>query len=207
MALTTAVHDSLPYIDPEPTPAQRSAAQALIDTELQVPSSPDPSQDPSHPSLPPITPPSFSPAISLELERIGSSTSLTAIDLTRYESSTTSTTPTQEALQRAQIAHTYLTLRSRDLSLLERFGKNAWLISNSQTEDVLRSLEQELEETKREIDTLVVERRNAQQAVRGEIESLGSAWRRGVGRTIETEAAAEGVRREVLRGRREGVLG
>jgi pre-mRNA-splicing factor SPF27 len=206
MALTTAVHDSLPYIDPEPTPAQRAAAQALIDAELQLQdSSPSTTKISSHPSLPALRPSTLTPLLTLEMERISSNAPLTSIDLTRYESPTSSNAaspPTPQTLTRAHIAQTYLHLRTQHLTLLSQFGKNAWLISNAQSEDVLRGLEMELELTKREIDNVVLERRGLQEGKRGEIEGLGMMWKRGVGRVLETESAAEGVRGEVLRGRR-----
>jgi pre-mRNA-splicing factor SPF27 len=87
---------------------------------------------------------------------------------------------------------------------LEQFGKNAWLIGNSQLEDVLRSLERGLADTKQEIDMVVVERKNRQEGVSGEIEMLEENWKRGVGRVLDIEVAAEGVRREVLEKRRGG---
>lgn len=90
------------------------------------------------------------------------------------------------------------------MELLDRFGRNAWLVGNSQTEEVLAAVEREVEERKREIDGVVVERRSAQEGVRGEVEGLAEGWRRGVGRVLETEVAAESVRRGVLERRRAG---
>lgn len=90
------------------------------------------------------------------------------------------------------------------MHLLDQFGRNSWLVGNSQVEDVLRSLERELADTKQKIDVVVVERKSAQEAVAGEVKGLEEAWRGGVGRVLETEVAAEGVRREVLGRRREG---
>lgn len=78
------------------------------------------------------------------------------------------------------------------------------MIGNSQLEDILRSLERELEERKKEIDLLVIERKTAQEAVGGEMRGLEEAWKRGVGRVLETEVAAEGLRREILERRRAG---
>src|SRR5882672_6087446 len=69
MALTTAVHNSLPYIDTEPTPLERSAAQRLID--LEIPSSADQTTHPSLPALPPLN---FTPLIEAEHLRIASKT-------------------------------------------------------------------------------------------------------------------------------------
>lgn len=197
MALTAAVHDSLPYIDTEPTPSERAAAQALIDAELpSIPSN-------THPSLPDLPESHFTPLFEQELLRVSTSQPLSAIDLSRYESAPTST-PTAEDLARARTAHAYLRLREADMHLLERFGKNSWLVGNAQTEDVLRGVERELAERKAEIDGVVVERQGVQEAVAGEVRGLQEAWRGGVGRVLETEVAAEGVRREVLERRRMG---
>lgn len=220
MALTTAVHDSLPYIDPEPTPSERAAAQALIDADVQ--SSPEAGDTTTHPSLAALPPNNFSPIMQLELERVSSPdpAPLTAIDLSRYETSTLPPAPSpsksktktqkpdlsahQTTLSHAYTSSTYLRQREDSMALLSQFGKNAWLIGNAQTEDVLRDLERELEERKREIDEVVVQRRAAQEGVRGEVQGLSEAWRKGVGRVLETEVAAEGVRREVLERRRAG---
>ena len=210
MAFTTAVLDSLPYIDFDPTLAERAAAQSLIDAEI-------PSDTSSHSSLSQLPAHHFTPLIESEHLRIQSKQPLSGIDLTRYEAIEPPTTSPDSdekhpetlqkwraALAQAYTSHTYLASRQHNLALLEEFGKNAWLIGNSQLEDVLRGLERELAERKTEIDILVVERRNAQEAVGGEVKGLEEGWRKGVGRVLETEVAAEGVRREILERRRRG---
>ena len=68
----------------------------------------------------------------------------------------------------------------------------------------MRGLERELAQTKEQIDLVVVERKNAQEAVGAEIQGLEVGWKRGVGRVLETEVAAEGVRRAILEARRAG---
>lgn len=65
-------------------------------------------------------------------------------------------------------------------------------------------LERELGETKREVEAVEEARRQRQESVRGEIEGLESVWREGVGRAIQAEVAAEGLRRQVLEKRRGG---
>jgi pre-mRNA-splicing factor SPF27 len=212
MALTTAVHDSLPYIDSEPTPAERAAAQALIEAELPS------SKAQSHPLLPPLRPQHFSPYMEAEVLRVQNNQPLSAINLSLYEAlEPPATSPDsdkkhpetlrkwREALSKAYTSHAYLTSRQNNLHLLEQFGKNSWLISNSQLEDILRDLERELAERKTEIDLLVVERKNAQEAVSGEVNSLEQTWKRGVSRVLETEVAAEGVRRDILDVRASGI--
>jgi len=71
-------------------------------------------------------------------------------------------------------------------------------------EEMLRGVERELAERKEEIDRVVVQRRAMQEEVAGEIGALEEGWKKGVGRVLETEVAAEGVRREILERRREG---
>ncbi|KAN0108375.1 Pre-mRNA-splicing factor SPF27 [Hyaloscypha variabilis] len=211
MSLTTAVHDSLPYIDIEPTPTERALALALIAEEV------GPEQTTDHPALPHLAPQHFSPLVESELLRIENKQPLKAIDRSRYEAvEPPSTSPHsdektpetliawRDALQKAYTSQSYLVGRTTNLALLEKYGKNAWLISNAQSEDILRGLEKELAERKAEIDGVVIERKNAQEAVGGEVTGLEEAWKRGVGRVLETEVAAEGVRREILERRREG---
>jgi len=135
---------------------------------------------------------------------------LRGIDRARYEAleapSSQEETEWRAALHQAYTSSTYLSARSTSLSLLDTYGKNAWLISNSQLEDLLRAQERALAERKAEIDHVVIERKNAQEAVGAEITGLEENWRRGVGRTLETEVAAEAVRREILERRRAGAV-
>lgn len=88
--------------------------------------------------------------------------------------------------------------------LLDQFGKNSWLIGNSQLEDILRGLERELAERKAEIDEVVIARKGAQEGVGPEVKGLEEGWKRGVGRVLETEVACEQLRREILERRRQG---
>lgn len=128
--------------------------------------------------------------------------------MTRYEALDAPSSSDEQAwrtvLQRAYTSHTYLTSRLTNLSLLETYGKNAWLIGNSQLETLLRDLEKEVEGLKREGEEVEAMRRGTQEGVGGEMAGLVRAWREGVGRLVEVQAAAEGVRREVLERRRAG---
>lgn len=94
--------------------------------------------------------------------------------------------------------------RALNLSLLERYGNNAWLVANSQVEDELKALEAELSRVKGELENVEEQRRGKMDAARGELEGLEEVWRKGVGRAIEVEIAAEGLRRQVLERRRGG---
>ncbi|CCC08938.1 hypothetical protein SMACR_03234 [Sordaria macrospora] len=222
MPLITTIHESLPYIDPEPTPADRLAAEALITAERSL--VPD---DPYHALLPPPYTPSshLTPLIQSEFERIASSLSsnpdapppkLNALDLTRYSSipeipspadlsqmdSSEATTLLQSLLEKAYTDHTYVASRRAHLALLDTYGKNAWLIGNWQLEGELKAIEKELADAKREIDLVTLQRKQAQDEAGPEILGLEDTWKKGVGRVLETEAAVEGLRRQVLEVRR-----
>lgn len=206
MPLITTIHESLPYVDPEPTPAERAAAEALIAAERAA--VPD---DPQHALLPPLAEPAFTPLLQAELDRIASNPSqpppLKAIDLSRYEApdldpSTASAAELEAALRQAYVSSTYLTARRQHLALLDSLGKNAWLVGNWQLDAELKALEAEVAASKREIDLVTIARRRLQDENGGEIRSLEETWKRGVGRVLETEVAAENVRREVLEARK-----
>ncbi|KAF8429610.1 Pre-mRNA-splicing factor SPF27 [Tirmania nivea] len=197
-------HDSLPYIDPPFGPSVLSAAEALITTEL----APEASTS-LHPSIPPLPSISFSPIIQAELSRVASGQPLTGgIDLSRYDPGDTPPPPTDTAATTSLLtASHHLTTRNTNLTLLNTFGKNAWLIHNAQLEDELRVCEAELAALKAECDVVNKERKGAQEAVKGEMERLERRWREGVGKVLQTEVAAEEVRREILRVRREMAQG
>jgi pre-mRNA-splicing factor SPF27 len=102
-----------------------------------------------------------------------------------------------EVLSSAYVSDAYLAVRRANLELLDRGGKNAWLLGNYQLEDELRQLERELAETKREIDVVNLERQRRQEDVKGEMEMLEQTWRTGVGRVLETEVAVEELREQI----------
>jgi pre-mRNA-splicing factor SPF27 len=151
--------------------------------------------------------------VTAELERVAAKQPLKAIDLSRYEAqdsapSTENLAPgeakilLEEALSRSGASATYLAGRRAHLALLDSYGKNAWLVGNWQLEAELKALERELAQTKTEIDVLAVQRRKAQEEAGAEIHGLEETWKKGVGRVLETEIAAEGLRQEVLEQRR-----
>lgn len=194
MSLTTAVFDSLPYIENDLTPDERIAAESLIAIEM--------GEKPidGYPSLPPLPSENFSPMAHAEIERIQNKQPLKAIDLSRYE---TIETPTLEnsdretwcaALRSAYVSQSYLSSRKKNLESLDRYGKNVWLLGNAQLEGILRDLERDLVERKSEIDTCVIERKKAQESIGGEVKTLEESWKRGLGRAIETEIAADNLK-------------
>ena len=129
------------------------------------------------------------------------------IDLTRYEAPEKPADDSEietwrKSLRQAYMSSSYLSGRLTNLSLLEEFGKNAWLISNSQLEDILRDLEKELSEQKEAVENINKSRKAAQEESRAELVGLEEAWKQGVGKTIEVQLATDGVRREILQRRR-----
>ena len=105
-------------------------------------------------------------------------------------------------LRQAYISSSYLSGRLANLSLLEEFGKNAWLISNSQLEDILRDLEKELVEQKELTENINKARKAAQEESKAELIGLEETWKRGVGKIIEVQMATDGIKREILDRRR-----
>lgn len=170
--------------------------------------------DPHHALLPPPARPNFTPLVQAELDRIASSPDpeapapLRAIDLSRYEApdvdpAAAGRRDLEPALAQSYTAMSYLGARRQNLALLDSYGKNAWLVGNWHLEAELRALEGELAAARREIDLVTIRRQRLQGEVGGEIRGLDEAWRHGVGRVLETEIAAEGVRREVLEAQRQ----
>ncbi|KAJ5444005.1 uncharacterized protein N7458_007877 [Penicillium daleae] len=194
MSLINEIHDSLPYIDAEPSAVARQKAQQLINAEL----APEHSSI-LHPSIPASPESKFSPFIQQELERKATApepptrTSDTdAPDLPEW----------QETLLKACTSSSHLAKRHENLALLEEHGKNAWLIGNAQLEEVLRGLEKELAETKSASEDVNKQRKIAQDASFGELASLEETWKRGVGAVLDVELASEGLRMQILEQRR-----
>ncbi|KAK7419887.1 hypothetical protein QQX98_003074 [Neonectria punicea] len=200
MAVQPAYHESLPYIDPEPTPDALSAARALIAAEASTTTQQPPSTAGPEPS--------FSPAIQAELARIAAGAPQPPLDLARYEAPS-STAPPATALPAAAVAHSYLDSRLANLALLDHWGKNAWLLGNHALEAELQSLERDLAAAKRDVDLINLERRNRQDAVAAEVKALDETWRAGVSRVLETEVAVEElhgrIREELARRAAQGV--
>ncbi|KAJ5525059.1 hypothetical protein N7494_011709 [Penicillium frequentans] len=209
MPLINESHDSLPYVDAEPSAAAYQRAQQLINAELS-------SEHTStiHPSIPPALESKFSPLIQHELERKATGAPLTGgIDLTRYEApeppvrAAAGESPKldewRQALQSAYKSSSHLSKRHENLTLLDENGKNAWLIGNSQLEYILGGLEKELAETKESSEKVNKQRKLAQEARYGELSSLEETWKRGVGAILDVELASEGIRQQILEHRRQ----
>lgn len=197
-------------IDTEPSPQKRLEIEKTISAEL-----PGGYQTTLHPSVPPLPEDRFSSLIQQELERKKSNLPITGgIDLSRYEApEPPSTSETDKApsgvlgdwrttLRKAYTSSSHLATRQENLTLLDEHGKKAWLIGNSQLEEILRGLEKELAETKESTEAIHRQRKMLQENRRGELVGLEDAWKRGVGGIIDVELAAENLRLEILEKRR-----
>ncbi|OJD14999.1 hypothetical protein AJ78_04721 [Emergomyces pasteurianus Ep9510] len=212
MPLINEFHDSLPYIDDEPTSQARADIDKLISAEL-APNF----RSTLHPSIPALPQIRFSNLMQKELDRIEANLPLTGgIDLSRYEAPeapvdtlSSGKEPAEvldswiQTLRKAYTASSHLSTRQENLSLLDTHGKNAWLIGNSQLEDILRQVEKELQETKEAANSVHRERKIRQETARGELVGLEDAWKRGISGIIDVELAAEKMRRDILERRRQ----
>ena len=96
-------------------------------------------------------------------------------------------------------------MRVQSLELLEKWGKNKWLVGNWETEEVLGGLERELGVVRGEVEGVNRERKGRQEGGRGRMEGLEEEWREGVRGVVEVgveTGKVEGERRGVLRGGR-----
>ncbi|KAF2249758.1 hypothetical protein BU26DRAFT_518315 [Trematosphaeria pertusa] len=221
MPLINESYDALPYVDAPPDEASLAAAKALVEKDIQS-SGVDAAQ--LHPALIPAASytPKFSAAVEQEHARLQADpkSKFSAVDLKRYEDleAPPNTSPTSDedrpevlaqwnaALKKAYTSSEYVSARLMELGLLEKFGKNAWLIGNSQLEDILKSIEAELADVRRQQEEMEALRRSQQESVSGEMKTLEETWKRGVGRVLETEVAAEGLKQQILDRRRAGAV-
>ena len=128
------------------------------------------------------------------------------VDMSRYEAPDQPVDGEDSAwrasLKAACRSTTYLEGRHVNLSLLEEYGKNAWLIANSQLEELLQQMERVLKNLKEQTENINKARKGAQEDSRGELLGLEDSWRSGIGKIIEVQAATSGLRQEILRRRR-----
>lgn len=208
-------------MDAPPDPEALQAAIGLIARDIQQ-AGVDTAH--LHPALIPAAAytPNFSDAVEQEHARLqtDANSKLSAIDLARYEDleAPPNTSPTSDedkpevlaqwttALKKAYTSSEYVEARLTELGLLEKFGKNAWLIGNSQQEDILKAIETELADVRKQQQEVEALRMQQQASVHGEIKTLEETWQRGVGRVLETEVAAEGLKQQILERRRAGAV-
>ncbi|EXJ84945.1 hypothetical protein A1O3_05620 [Capronia epimyces CBS 606.96] len=199
MPSLTELFESLPYIDPHITETERAKATALIARHLP----PDYLTTP-HPALPHLAAVNFSDLFSQEIERVGAGQPRQGgIDLSRYEApnepaSESSEEVKRQALRNAYVSSTFLSGRHTNLQLLDQFGKNAWLVGNSQVEAILKDLENELARVKAESENVNRARKVAQEQAKGELIGLEENWKRGIGQILEIQVATAKLRQQVL---------
>ncbi|KAJ4332433.1 hypothetical protein N0V95_009663 [Ascochyta clinopodiicola] len=221
MPLINEYYDSLPYVDTQVDEAGLAAARAAIDADIR---SAGVDTSDLHPALIPAAKytPRFSDFVEREHARLDGNpaSKLSGIDLKRYEDldAPENTTPTSDedrpellekwnrALKQAYTSSEYVQGRLTQLGLLEKFGKNAWLVGNSQLEDILKGIETELADVRKQHEEVETLRRSQQESVHGEIKTLEETWKKGVGRVLETEVAAEGLKQQILERRRAGAV-
>ena len=156
-----------------------------------------------HPLVPALPEPKFSELVQQELARVESGSARQGgIDLSRYEdldepSATDDAATWRRTLRTAYISSTYLSGRHVNLALLEELGKNAWLVGNSQLDQILKALDQELAISKEEVDSVNRERKSAQETSKGELVALEETWKKGIGRLIEVQLATDQLRNEL----------
>ena len=174
-----------------------------------------------HPSIPAVAAVAFSALIQGELERVaaGSAAMTGGVDLSRYDvgesptaplsngnnnnSSSSSNNNNNNNAEATVVAAHHLSTRAVNLNLLNRFGKNAWLVHNAQLEAELRACEAELAELKAQCDAVNKERKAAQEHARPEMLRLQARWGDAVGTVLQTEVAAEQIRLQILGLRRQ----
>jgi pre-mRNA-splicing factor SPF27 len=209
-----------PDIDTPPSdPALAAARAAIADDARAAGFSP---QSDLHPSLARAAAwtPHYSDLVEREHARLNAdpTSKMSGIDMKRYEEldapePATDAEPRDAtlarwtmALRQAYTSAEYVGARLTQLGLLEKFGKNAWLVGNAQLEDVLTRIEAELADVRVQHEEIGVLRRTQQEAVAGEVRTLEETWKKGVGRVLETEVAAEGLKAQILERRRAGAV-
>ncbi|QUC20620.1 uncharacterized protein UV8b_04861 [Ustilaginoidea virens] len=187
--MAPAFHDSLPYIDPPPSEAHLHAARLLIQHEQQQHEQQqhEQQQHEQHQQASPPPPPRAP---------------IPPLDTKRYEAQVLPPPGTPPAdlrpvLARAFASAQYLAARGDNLALLDRHGPPAWLLANYHLESEVRALEAELADTRRRIDQVNHERATRQAGVKPELDGLEEAWRKGLGRVLETEVAVDEVKAQI----------
>ena len=201
MSTLAKSHDSLPYIDTEPSTTDRVRAHDLVAAQLPISYS-----NVLHPSVSELPDLRLTPAMQEEYQRKSmdqSSRIKGGVDMHRYEApeeplNDTDVADWRRTLTNAYTSATYLSNRHDNLVLLEDYGKNTWLIGNSQLESISENIQKELDSIKTDTEEVNRARKSAQEGSRSEMEALEEAWRNGVGRIIEVQIATAGLRQEIL---------
>lgn len=161
-----------------------------------------------HLSLAPLPTVEFSEIFLQEINRVAAGQPRQAgIDVSRYEApdepaSDSNESTMRQALRNAYISSSFLSDRHTNLKLLDEFGKNAWLIGNSQAEEILQSLEQELARVKAETEDINKARKTTQEQSKGELLTLQENWKRGIDKILEIQVATHELRQLIVQRQR-----
>lgn len=126
------------------------------------------------------------------------------IDLTRYQSSDELSAESDVDLVKSALATAYANIaylqgRQTNIALLEEYGKNAWLISNSHLDDIQKRLDAELAVTKEQSENINRMRKTTQEDSKGELMSLDSTWKEAIGKIVETQLATDALKQELVK--------
>lgn len=146
----------------------------------------------------------MTPALQKEIDRARAGQPRNGgVDLAHYESPDNISADSdleilQSTLRTAYANIAYLQGRQTNISLLEEYGKNAWLISNSHLGDVQKRLERELATTKERSENVNRTRKAIQEESRGEMLALDDTWKQAISKVVDTQLATDNLRRQLV---------
>lgn len=124
---------------------------------------------------------------------------LGGIDLGRYEASEEISADTDSEVLKSVLRRTYTNIsylrdREANITLLESYGKNSWLIGNSHLDDIQKRLDGELTSLKTQSEEANRERKMMQEDAQGELLGLAETWKQGIDKIIQTQLACDGLK-------------
>lgn len=147
----------------------------------------------------------MTPVLQQEIDRVASGKPFTnGIDLTRYQSSDEISAESDVGLVKSALSTAYANIaylqgRQTNIALLEEYGKNAWLISNSHLDDIQKRLDAELASTKEQSENINRIRKGTQEDSKGELMSLDDTWKEAIGKIVETQLATDALKQELTK--------
>lgn len=143
----------------------------------------------SHPSIPELRPSILSgKAAPAKLE---------ALDPSRWTLPSQAQGTTEE-LERAQAMLSHQSLRQSNVELLNKFGGNAWRVSNFLLEQDSKHLSRQVEMVSSDIEDLNRSRKSAQDAAAQKLTGLDAKWTELVGGNLQLEVANLALESDVI---------